>query len=77
MEVEMTDKHQPTQSQLEALEALTQESQAMGFYGPCQMLLGIGRCECQENELGGECIYRLQGPKPIKPQVPPESAVSA
>lgn len=71
----MTDKYQPTQSQLDALETLTQQSQAMGFYGECQMRMGIGRCECQERGLGGECIYRLSAPKPA--QVPPQSEDSA
>lgn len=63
----MTDREQPTQGQVEALEKLTQQSQKWGFYGECQMRAGIGRCECQESELGGECIYRLSAPKPVQP----------
>ena len=58
---------QPSPAQIAAVEELTQQSQKMGFYGECQMRLGIGRCECQESGLGGECIYRLSAPKPAQP----------
>lgn len=64
-----TQPAQPSPAQIASVEELTQQSQKMGFYGECQMRLGIGRCECQESGLGGECIYRLSAPKPAQPSI--------